>query len=129
MPILAGWVGSTEEGTFRKSTSGLVVNHDISKIPKRPETPFEQLPHPLPLRNVALWVLDESRFSAFISCSVGVYGAAHCFARLADEALRHKSPGGGGDRKGFPPMSIKRVTALGASFVCNVKTPVTVGMH
>jgi hypothetical protein len=55
-------------------------------------------------------------------------GLLALLADLAHEALGHDRPVDDATRNGFTPMSIMRVTALGASFVCsvlNTKWPVS----
>src|SRR5688572_4474500 len=71
--------------------------------------------------NVAFCMLFGSMFSDRSSDSVGEYGAAHFRQIFRTNRCAINARVDDATRKGFTPMSIKRVTALGASLVCNVE--------
>src|SRR5437867_1881862 len=94
----------------------------ISKMPKRPRQPvLEHSLHPLPFMKVALAILAGSIFSERNSASVGVMGAAHFLQTLRTSRWAIRARVDEATRNGFTPISIKRVTALGASLVCRVE--------
>src|SRR6267143_6766969 len=93
-----------------------------SKIPKRPRQPvFDQLSQPLPFMNVAFDELFGSSPSVRNSASGGVHGAPHFLQTLRTSRCAINARVDDATRNGLTPMSIKRVTALGASFVCSVE--------
>src|SRR5436189_46973 len=93
-----------------------------SKMPKRPRYPVpEQLLQPLPFWKVAPCVLAASIPKPRISASVGTYGAAHWRQTFRTRRCAIRARVDEATKKGFTPMSIKRVTALGASLVCRVE--------
>src|SRR6266542_4052041 len=95
---------------------------NTSKMPKRPRQPvFEQLSQPLPFMNVAFGALFGSIPSVRNSASGGDHGAPHFLQTLRTSRCAISARVDEATRNGLTPMSIKRVTALGASFVCNVE--------
>src|ERR1035438_9773775 len=94
----------------------------ISNMPKRPRYPvLEQLEQPLPFWKLAPGTLLASRPKVRNSASVGTAGAAHWRQTFRTSRWAIKPRVEEATRKGLTPMSIKRVTALGASLVCSVE--------
>src|SRR5262245_17756299 len=94
----------------------------ISKIPIRPRQPVpEQFSQPLPFMNVALAAFWDSTFRARNSPSGGTQGAPHFLQIFRTNRCAMRQRVEEATKNGFTPMSIKRVTALGASFVWSVE--------
>src|SRR5436190_10869571 len=94
----------------------------ISKMPKRPRLPvLLQFLQPVPLRKLAPCTVAGSILSERISDSVGIYGAPHCLQILRTRRWAINARVEEATRNGLTPMSIKRVTAEGASLVCSVE--------
>src|SRR5206468_8207971 len=91
-------------------------------MPNRPRYQFflHSL-QPFPFMKVALATLFGSRPRERNSASVGTYGPPHRRQTRRTSRCAIIARAEDATRNGFTPMSIKRVTALGASLVCRVE--------
>src|SRR6478736_6453443 len=94
----------------------------ISKMPIRTRQPVpEQLSQPLPFLKLAFAAAAQQILSAFSSFSGGAHGAPHFLQILRTNRCAISARVAEATKNGFTPMSIKRVTAPGASFVWSVE--------